>query len=397
MSFHAAAASRLVLEAFSEETVANAARSALKELGGQATLGIVFASVDYQPHLSDFLELLTLHGHIPHLVGCCGSGLIGTGMEVEKATGFSLLLLHLPETKLHFCEVTTDDAQAIGTPEEWHAHTGVAPDQVDSWIALIDPFGFPLEPWMDEWNRAYPGVPMIGGLSSNPFADSEAEEVFVTHDREILPPSSAMLIGFKGGIKVRSILAQGCRPIGEPLTITGTNGNLLLRLGGKKAYSALAEAFEGLSDEEKASAQGNLFAGLASSEYLEEFERGDFLIRSILGADASSGSVALGAHLRVGQSLQWQLRDAESAMNDLDTRLAREKKHEAPPFASLVFSCNGRGEELFGKGGYDADALKKTFGPLPSAGLFCNGEISPIRNQNYVHGYTASIALFTQS
>ncbi|HWL50904.1 MAG TPA: FIST N-terminal domain-containing protein [Chthoniobacteraceae bacterium] len=397
MSVHAAAASRLVLEVFSEETVANAARSALQELGGEATLGFVFASVDYRPHLDDLLELLTLHGHVPHLLGCCGSGLIGTGMEIEKAIGFSLLLLHLPETKLHFCEISTDDAASLDTPEEWHAFTGAAPDEVESWIALIDPFGFPIEPWLEGWNRAYPGIPMIGGLSSNPHTDAEAEEVFVTHNREILPPSSAMLIGFKGGIQVRSVLAQGCRPIGEPLTITGTNGNLLLRLGGKKAYSALAEAFEGLSDEEKASAQGNLFAGLASSEYIDEFALGDFLIRSILGADASSGSVALGAQLRVGQSLQWQLRDAASAMRDLDTRLAREKKNGPPPFASLVFSCHGRGEELFGKGGYDADALKKTFGPLPSAGLFCNGEISPIREQNYIHGYTASIALFTRA
>ncbi len=387
------AASRLVLEPFSEQRVIDAARSALAEAGGKASLGFVFASADYEEHLPDFLELLTLHGHLPHLVGCSGTGMIGTALEAEQQTGFSLLLLHLPQTQLHFCVIPPEAAASITDPAQWHDYTGISPQEVDTWVALVDPFGFTVEPWLQQWNKAYPGVPTIGGLASSSLQEEE-EAVYLCHDREILPPGSALLVGFKGGVELRPILSQGCRPIGEPLTITGTDGNHLLRLGGKPAYSALAEAFDSLSDEEKATAQGNLFAGLASSEYIDEFHQGDFLIRTILGADASAGSVALGAHLRVGQSLQWQLRDPKSAMADLREHLNREKKRRTLPFASLVFSCNGRGEELFGAGGHDARALEETFGPRPSAGVFCNGEIGPVRGENFVHGYSASMALF---
>ena len=207
-------------------------------------------------------------------------------------------------------------------------------------------------------------------------------------------PGGAVLVGMQGGVAIRPLLSQGCRPIGEPLTITGSDANLVTALGGKPAYAALAEAFESLPDHEKVRAQGNLFAGLASSEYVEDFKRGDFLIRTILGADAGSGVVALGAYPRVGQTLQWQLRDRWSADVDLRERLSVQHRRGPQPFASLVFACNGRGTDLFGSPNHDAHALAQTIGKVPSAGLFCNGEIGPVGETSFVHGYTVSMALF---
>jgi small ligand-binding sensory domain FIST len=386
------AASRLVLEPFSEPAVVQAAHAALEEVGGKASLGFVFASADYKPMLPDFLELVQLHAHIPLMIGGSSSGLIGVDREAEESTGFSLLLLHLPETQFHVCHLTPEQVEEAESDEDWHRLTGVQPGEVDAWIAVADPYGFPVEPWLNDWHEAYPGVPVIGGLVSS--GSAQAEDVFVFHNREALPPSGLVLVGLKGGVTVRPLLSQGCRPIGEPLTVTGANNNLVLGLGGKPAYAALAEAFESLSDADKAHAQGNLFAGLASSEYLEDFKQGDFLIRTILGADANTGAVALGAFPRVGQTLQWQLRDRESAEADLQEHLAELQKQTPPPFASLVFACTGRGVDLFGGPGHDAHALAQSFGPIPSAGLFCNGEIGPVAGHNFVHGYTLSAALF---
>lgn len=385
------AASRLTLEPYSEATVVESARSALAEVGGKVTLGFAFTTSQYRPFLPDFLELLTLHGHIPLLAGCSGSGVIGTNREAETDAGFSLLLLHLPETQVHTVELSAGEVESIGSPQGWHRATGVKPGEVAAWIAFCDPFGFPVEAWLAGWNQAYPGVPVVGGLCSGP-SDNE-EEVFVFHDRTELPQGSLFLVGLKGGVTVRPLLSQGCRPIGEPFTVTGTDGNLVLGLGGKPAYMALAEAFESLDDREKARAQGNLFAGLASSEYIEEFKRGDFLIRAILGADANSGAVALGAVPRVGQTLQWQLRDRITADDDLRSSLFLEKARRPPPFASLVFACNGRGQELFGAPNHDAHAFKQIVGSHPSAGCFCNGEVGPIGPANFVHGYAVSMAL----
>lgn len=386
------AASRLVIQPYSEETVIQAAKSALHEVGGHVSCGFVFASADYQASLPDFLELVQLHGHVPTLIGCSGSGLIGTDRESEQSTGFTLLLLNLPDTKLHICELKASDVEEVESTEDWHRIAGIKPSEVDCWIVLADPFGFPAEPWLNTWTEAYPGIPVIGGLTSA--VGAQPEDVFIFHDRSTLPPSGAILVGFKGGVKIRPLVSQGCRPIGEPLTVTGADGNLVLGLGGKPAYAALAEAFESLNDEEKAHAQGNLFAGLASSEYVDEFKRGDFLIRTILGADASSGAVALGAYPRVGQTLQWQLRDRRSADLDLRERLQSERSHHTNPFACIVFACNGRGSDLFGTTGHDAHALAQALGDVPSAGLFCNGEIGPVGDCSFVHGYTVSIALF---
>lgn len=383
------AASRLVTQPFSEKAVIQAAQSALREIGGRVTIGFIFASADYRPYLPDFLELIQVHAHVPLLLGSSGSGLIGTDAEAEDQSGFSLLLLHLPRTHIKIVELGPDDLALTEQPGDWHRISGVHPSEVDSWIALVDPFGFPVEEWLREWNVAYPGVPVIGGLCAS---QDKSQEVFLSLGSKQLEPGRALLIGFQGGVTLHPIVAQGCRPIGEPFTVTGIDGNLILGLGGKPAYTVLAEAFEALSDIDKAKAQGNLFAGLASSEYVEEFKQGDFLIRTILGADANTGAIAVGAYPRVGQTLQWQLRDPHSAEDELRTHLNKERFFS--PFASLIFSCAGRGKELFGSLNHDAHALSAAFGPAASAGLFCNGELGPSGRTSFVHGNSISIALF---
>ena len=194
-------------------------------------------------------------------------------------------------------------------------------------------------------------------------------------------------------MKVRTIVSQGCRPIGEPLTVTGAKGNQLLSLGSKPAYTVLNSVFNGLSEPEKARVKGNLFVGLAMSEYLEDYKRGDFLIRNILGADREVGMVVISAPPRVGQTLQYQLRDRDSADEDLRELCHAAEEEGARPFASLLFSCNGRGRGLFQAPDHDASVLAEIFDPHPSAGFFCNGEIGPVGAHNYLHGYTASVAL----
>lgn len=383
------AASRLAIGPFDEKKVVATARAALKEVGGRVSIGFVFASADYRPFLSDFLELLQIHGNIPLLLGCSGSGLIGTDAETENQSGFSLLLLHLPETHIRLVELDAGDLARTETPSDWHHIAGVQRGEVESWIALVDPFGFPVEEWLREWSGAYPGTHVVGGLCASL---TPQQEVFLSVGSRVLESGKAVLAGFEGGVKVVPVVAQGCRPIGEPLTVTGSNGNLILGLGGKPAYTMLAEAFEALSDSDKALAQGNLFVGLASSEYVHDFKQGDFLIRTILSADADTGAIAVGAYPRVGQTLQWQLRDPFSAEDDLLRQL--EKNRYLSPFASLCFACAGRGQNLFGENSHDATLLSRVFGPVASAGFFCNGEIGPAGGTTYVHGNSISIALF---
>ena len=195
---------------------------------------------------------------------------------------------------------------------------------------------------------------------------------------------------FEGGIAVRTIVSQGCRPIGEPLTDHRSAAEFACSVwGSKPAYEVLNHVFNGLTKQEKDRARNNLFAGLATSEYLEEYKRGNFLIRSILAADPEAGAVAIGTSVRVGQTLQYQLRDRDSADEDLRELCHAAEEDGARPFASFLFSCLGRGKALFGAPHHDAGVLAETFGAHPSAGFFCNGEIGPVGQpefSSWLHG-----------
>jgi len=382
------AASRLVLAEYSEPIVAQAAKSALEEAGGRASCAFVFCSADYRDHLAEFLEVLQVHGHIPIIVGCSGSSLIGSGEEAEGASGFSLLLLNLPGTSLVPFGFSSSSAPPLDDPAAWRR--GMANENAEAWLLLADPTAIPVEDWLATWSAAFPDVPCIGGLASG---GESADEIFVFHNRELLD-GGGVALGFRGGVKIHTLVSQGCRPIGEALPVTGVEGNVIQTLGFRSPWKILDDAFQSLSDREKQRARGNLFAGLAMTEYRDEFHRGDFLIRNILGADQESGAVAVAAYPRIGQTVQYQIRDANAADEDLAHLAKGLADAGVKPFASLVFSCGGRGLGLFKTPSHDATVIAQSFGTHPSAGLFCNGEIGPVGGKNFVHGYTASAALF---
>ncbi|MEO6738972.1 MAG: FIST N-terminal domain-containing protein [Chthoniobacteraceae bacterium] len=381
------AASRLVLSTYSEPVVAEAARAVLREVGGRVSCAFVFCSSDYRAQLRDFLEVLQLNGHFPLIVGCSGAGLVATGKEAESASGFTVLAMNLPDTQLMPLSFSTANAPAWDDSDAWREAAGGM--DADAWMLLADPTAVPSEQWLQTWERAFPGTPCFGGLASGGRA---LEDMFVFRDRELL--DGGVALGFRGGVKIHTLVSQGCRPIGEALPVTGAEENIIQTLGSRPAWRILDDAFQSLTNAEKAAAKGNLFAGLAMTEYREEFHRGDFLIRNILGADEETGAVAIAAFPRVGQTVQYQLRDATAADEDI-TQLAHGlRDNGVRPFASLLFSCGGRGRGLFGAPNHDAGVLAETFGNHPSAGFFCNGEIGPVGGKNFVHGYTASAALF---
>ncbi len=381
-----AASSRLVVEPYSEETVITAAKECLKALGRNPSLALVFATIDYLPHLADFLELIQLHAHATLIVGGSATGLIGSGVEFEGGSGFSLQLLSLPDTQLSAIPFTENQADDF-SDKDWRALAGPAANS-DFWLFLGNPIKVAAEPWVNQWSKAFPGAPVIGGmLTGGPRYD----EVFVFHNRTEV--EGGIALGFKGGVTLHSVVSQGCRPIGDPHAITGAHENIVKSIGSLPAYERLNESFESLSAEDKARAAGNIFAGLATSEYVDDFKTGDFLIRNMVDFDPETGTMALAAYPRVGQTLQFQLRDRHSAHEELKHLLHEKAKAGVKPFASLVFACGGRGKSLFGTSNHDAQAIHREFGYLPSIGLFCSGEVGPVRTENFVHSYTAVVGL----
>jgi len=376
----------LVLGDFDEGKVQAAAVRARETLGGNGTLAFLFISCDLEPYLKDLIELVQIHSRCARVVGCSAGGLIGTGKEEEGKSGFSLIVLHLEQSEVQVFNL--GEHPSIG---DWNGARRWNKD-CNGWILIANPIHCG-EDWMVHWNEAMATTPTFGGLASG---SHRAEELFI-FDSKGIRSDAALAIGFRGGVQLSGLVSQGCKPIGEPFTITKAEDNVIYQLASKKAYDQLQTTFQSLPSATKERAQGNILVGLAMSEYVEDFRSGDFLVRSILGGDPNAGALAVGALPRVGQTLQFQLRDKEAADSDLRDMLMH-KKEELPqvPFCSLLFSCGGRGEHLFGTPNHDAALFEECFGAVPTSGFFCNGEIGTVGKKAYLHGFTASGVFFTE-
>jgi small ligand-binding sensory domain FIST len=358
----------------------------------KVSLGLIFIAPKFFPFAAQILELARVHARVPLLAGCSSQGLIADGEEIESDAGLSLGLYYFPNTELHAFRFTQEHIDEANGPAYWHVETGLDPTQVNGWLAFCIPFNLDCDTWLRLWNEAYAPLPILGGLASGDF---NAQQTQVYLNGEVFE-DGLVVIGLCGDVTVSSVISQGCTPIGETWTITRAEKNIIREIGNRPAYTVLAETISRLSPEEQRKSQGNLFIGLVVNEYLEEFKRGDFLIRNLLGADPASGVLAVAAFPRAGQTLQFQRRDAAAANADMIEILthAREKLAGTPLYGACLFTCNGRGSNLFGYPNHDAGLIQKRLGPLALTGFFCNGEIGPVGDKNFLHGWTASLALF---
>ncbi|HMF13874.1 MAG TPA: FIST C-terminal domain-containing protein, partial [Gemmataceae bacterium] len=198
-----------------------------------------------------------------------------------------------------------------------------------------------------------------------------------------------------GAVRISSVVSQGCRPIGQPFVVTRAEANVIHELGGVPPLVQLKEMFKTLTEREQQLVRHGLHVGRVLNEYQDEFHRGDFLVRNVIGADPQSGAIAIGDYVRPGQTVQFHVRDEETADEDLRHLLANSRKQAAPqPRGALLFTCNGRGTRLFSSADHDALCIRKSLGEIPLAGFFAQGEIGPVTGKNFLHGFTASVAIF---
>ncbi|MDB6021932.1 MAG: hypothetical protein JWQ04_1789 [Pedosphaera sp.] len=360
----------------------------------RVSLGLVFMSPRFFPNAAQVLEILRVHAKIPLLAGCSSTGVIAGGEEIEEKGGLSLALYALPEAELKAVHFTQENVEAADEPGYWASMTGVSPDRLNAWLVFADPFHMDSEAWLKSWNEAYAPLPVLGGLASG---DQSAQQTQVYLNGDVFE-EGGVAIAVGGGVTLAGIVSQGCLPIGETWTLTRVEGNLIHEIGNRPAYEVLAETFNQLSTRDQKKSRGNLFVGLVINEYLEEFHQGDFLVRQLLAADPRTGVIAVGALPRTGQTVQFQRRDAEAATADLTALLRRFGKDFAgvTTYGGCLCCCNGRGRGLFGAPDHDARMVQEQLGPLGVAGFFCNGEIGPVGPSNFLHGYTASLALFVK-
>ena len=360
----------------------------------KVSLGLVFMSPKFFPHATQILELLRVHARIPLLVGCSSASLIADDRDIEQATGLVLGLFHLPEATLQPFHFTQEQLEQASGPEFWQKRTGLTPAQTNGWLVFADPFHLDCESWLRSWNEAYAPLPIVGGLASGEPAD-QLTQVYLNGQ---VFEEGGVAVAVGGEVGLASVISQGCTPIGETWTITKAERNFIHEIANRPAYEVLAETFNNLPVPEQKTSRGNLFVGLVVNEYLQEFHRGDFLIRNLIGADPKSGTIAVGALPRPGQTIQFQRRDAATSTADMTALLQRAQEQLAGRtiYGGCLCSCNGRGQHLFGVPNHDAGHVQQRFGPMGLAGFFCNGEIGPVGEKSFLHGFTASLALFVK-
>ncbi len=364
-----------------------------------ANLVFVFVAEHASSSFGELGKLLL--GRFPdaHILGCGCQGVICGGEEWENGTAAVVWLAELPDVELRSFHLnfqrTTEGAAFAGTGDltdlsDWDPAEAAI-------IALGDPYTFPMDVYLERLRDEAPLLPVTGGMASGGTGPGLTQLLWqgelVNHGAVFVTLRNLRAGGSR---RFASVVSQGCRPIGEPLVVTQAERNQIFGLGGQAAVDQLMKIYRQLPTQEQRMLQQGLHLGIAVDEYRERFGLGDFLIRNVLGIDQEQGCLVVGDFVRVGQTVQFHLRDHHSATADLKRRMTQMLAEAQPsyPRGGLLFSCNGRGTNLFPDPNHDAGQIKGFQGEIRLAGFFAAGEIGPVSGVNFVHGFTASSLFF---
>jgi small ligand-binding sensory domain FIST len=320
-----------------------------------------------------------------HLLGCVAEGVVAGARELEEGPGVAVWAGALPGAEIecfHIATVETGDGIALtGLPEL---------DDPSLVALLVDPFTFPVGMFLTRLNETHERLPLVGGIASG--GRQPGAQALLLDDAVHADGAVGAVVS---GLPVLTVVSQGCRPIGREAVITRCEGNVVYELAGTSALERLRTEIASLSSEEQPLAAGGLLAGLVIDENVPEYDTDDFLMRGLLGADQASGALVLGDNVRVGQTLRFFVRDAASADAGL-RRVLGDALRRRKPAGGLLFTCNGRGTNMFSEPDHDARIAAEALGTQALAGFFCGGEIGPVGGKAFLHGFTATLAVFLE-
>ncbi|MDA1279825.1 MAG: FIST C-terminal domain-containing protein [Chloroflexi bacterium] len=379
------------------EAVHQASDQILANLDGQhPDLAVIFVSSHHAPAYFTAPEVFAEALGAKVVIGCSAAGVIGGGQEVERRPGIAISAAVLPGVKLSPFHLSQDELpNPDAAPEEWHALLGLNPEDCPAIMLLPDPFTLRSDHLLAGLDFAYPSTVKIGGLASG--GGQPGSNALFMNEKSVR--SGAVGVAFTGDLVVETIIAQGCRPIGEPLVVTASELNVISRLGEQTPLEVLRHLFENATTREKRLIRRSLQIGVVMDRLSQERGEGEFLIRNVLGADEEDGTLAVGELVQEGQIVQFFVRDAQAADEDLKMMLEEYigNLEGDGPASALLFSCIGRGQYLYGTPDHDTTMFIEMVADIPIAGFFSNGEIGPIGDQTFLHGYTASFAMFRQA
>jgi len=390
-----------------EAAVAEVVSLVQQSLTANPDLGLLFISSAYASEYSRVMPLLKEQLSLPVLIGCSGSGIIGMNAqgqtrEIEGEPALSLSVAHLPDVSAQAFYISPDTLPDLDSPPQaWVELIGVPPQKQPQFILLAEPFSSGANDLLQGLDFAYPGSIIVGGLASASTMTTQSG-LFCNYQ---LHREGIVGVALSGNIVIETIVAQGCRPIGQTYQVTNGERNVVMELavpdgtqmnpGQGKSHSPLEilrDLVQSLSEADRRLAQDSLFVGVARDEFKQHLGHGDFLIRNLLGVDPRVGAIAIGDRVRPGQRIQFHLRDARTSEEDLELLLQRYQKERintTNTAGGLMFSCLGRGIGLYGKPDFDSRLFHRYLNNIHLGGFFCNGEIGPVAGNTFLHGYTS--------
>lgn len=361
-----------------------AVRQALHRLGCAPDLAAVFVCGPDPAETAAALERAAGLSGATTTLGCSAPGVIGDGRGVERTSAVSVWLAELPGAALRSFHLevlrTSESIAVVGMP--------IRAEDDQCVLLLADPYSFPVDSFVEQTNDLLPGLALSGGLAAGLTGPGSTRLMVdgVTHER------GAVGVALGGDIALQTLVSQGCRPVGPAMTVTAAEGNTLVELAGTAALDKLEQVLADLPPQEQALVSGGLHLGIAMDEYVDELTSGDFLVRGVAGAGPEGRGLVVGDVVEVGRTVQFHVRDADTASADLRKRLAGARDLGAG--GALLFSCTGRGAGLFPSADHDVRLVSAGLGVPGVAGFFAAGEIGPVARRNHLHGYTASVLAF---
>ncbi len=380
---------------------------------GEPDLGIVFLSSAFASDYSRLVPLLLEKLPMPILIGCGGGGIIGMKQvyevaEIEGMPALSLTVAHLPDVEIKAFRLDSDRLPDLDSPpQDWIDLVGVGPEKNPQFILLSDPMAAGINDLLAGLDFAYPQSVKVGGLASGSGMANQGNLFFYDHNQStaFLYGQGTIGVALSGKIQIDAIVAQGCRPIGQPYQVSQGERNIITEilvpdektgdLEPRPPLEELRDLIQTLNDKDKELAQTSLFVGIVGDEFKLMLQSGDFLIRNLLGVDPRHGAIAIGDRVRPGQRIQFHLRDAQTSAEELNYLVKNYQTtlNGNPTQAAILFSCLGRGKFLYDVPNFDSELFRGYINNIPLAGFFCSGEIGPIGQRTFLHGYTSVFAI----
>ena len=357
--------------------------------GTPADLVFLFVTSHFEDEAADIVQTVVRRHPSAILIGSSAEGVIGGDAEYERTPAIAVLLMNLPNVKLTPFHLAKDVFTRDLSSENLRKWVDTEPAEEPTFFLFGDPFTLPITPLLTCFDQAFPHRPVFGGMCSG--VERPGQSVLILDDQ--VHREGAVGVAVSGDVQIQPVVSQGCRPIGEPMVITAAEGQIIKQLGGVPAFERLRETVESLSPDDQSLARQALFIGQVINEYQESFSQGDFLIRNLVGFEPQSGALAVGDAMRTGTTVQFHVRDAKSADQDLRQMLTAAIR-QGQTAGGLLFSCNGRGTRMWTEPNHDLRVAHELLNSAPLAGFFAAGELGPVGGRNFIHGHTASMALF---